>query len=110
MERENKIESGTPKIRPLGGFIEARYVKCGRPNCRCATGTGHGPYHYWIYKRGNRKYKKYVKKEDVPMISAGIELRRKQTKEFREISQAAKQRWRIFKVQLREFKKEYSIR
>lgn len=27
-----------------------RYTKCGSPNCKCANGDLHGPFH-WIYQR-----------------------------------------------------------
>ena len=38
------------KLPPLdcvlrGSLIE-RYKRCGNPNCRCATGPGHGPKYY----------------------------------------------------------------
>jgi Family of unknown function (DUF6788) len=109
VQDEKNIENGTPKIRPAAGFIEARYVKCGRPNCHCVTSKGHGPYHYWIYKRGNQRFKKYIKKEDLPIISARIEARRKRTREFIEINRDAKLRWKNWKAQLREFKKLFGI-
>ncbi len=34
-------------------------VKCGKPNCRCAKGEGHGPYWYaywWQHGRTRSKY------------------------------------------------------
>jgi hypothetical protein len=39
------------------GWIEVRHVRCGKPNCRCRTGPGHGPYLYrvWRDERGRRR-------------------------------------------------------
>ena len=102
MTPEKNIENGTPKMEPLAGFIEARYVKCGRANCHCTNGKGHGPYHYWIYKSGNRRFKKYIKKEDLAIISARIEERRKRTREFVETNIDAKLDWKKWKTQVRE--------
>ena len=103
MSSEKKLEQEPPKIQPLPGFIETRYIKCGRSNCHCTTGKGHGPYHYWVYKSGNRKFKKYVKRDDLPIISARIEERRRREKESVKFKKEVKQRWREFKAQLREF-------
>jgi hypothetical protein len=94
----------TPKIQPLPGFIETRYVKCGRSNCHCAIGKGHGPYHYWVYKSGKRKFKKYIKRDELPIISASIDERRRREKETVKFKKGAKQGWQEFKTQLREFK------
>ena len=35
--------------RPAKGWIEWKYIKCGKDRCSCATGKGHGPYAYLRY-------------------------------------------------------------
>lgn len=30
----------------LRGTVGRRYVRCGKPGCRCETGQGHGPVYY----------------------------------------------------------------
>lgn len=30
----------------LRGSLIERYKRCGKPNCKCATGRGHGPKYY----------------------------------------------------------------
>lgn len=30
----------------LRGSLIVRYARCGKPNCKCAKGPGHGPKHY----------------------------------------------------------------
>ena len=36
-----------------------RYVRCGKENCHCVSGVGHGPYWYGYRHRGGRTYSKY---------------------------------------------------
>jgi hypothetical protein len=109
VKREKNFEIETPKIEPLPGFIETRYIKCGRSNCHCSTSKGHGPYHYWIYKNGNQRFKKYVKKEDLPVISARIEARRKRTIEIIKFNREARLRWKLWKARLGEFKELFGV-
>jgi len=41
----------------MGGrwTYELRHIKCGKPKCRCADGTGHGPYWYGFRRRRDGK-------------------------------------------------------
>lgn len=42
-----------------------RYIRCGKPRCRCASSTvGHGPYWYGFRHKGDRVYSKYFGKRD----------------------------------------------
>lgn len=36
----------------LPGHIVTERVRCGKPNCRCARGELHGPYHYRRWRSG----------------------------------------------------------
>jgi hypothetical protein len=43
-----------------GSLLEA-YKRCGRPNCRCQRGRGHGPKHYLtVSHSGEQPQKEYV--------------------------------------------------
>ena len=55
----------------LPGAVCQQSVKCGKPNCKCANGTRHGPYHYryWRDERG-RQHKEYVRLADVEAVRA----------------------------------------
>lgn len=33
-------------VRMIDGYWVARYIKCGKPGCKCAGGERHGPYYY----------------------------------------------------------------
>ncbi len=48
------------------------YSKCGKPNCKCATGQGHGPYWY-SYQQSvtGRIMKKYVGKQLPASVDQG---------------------------------------
>lgn len=46
----------------MGGTLQPRYIKCGRKNCRCATGPEmrHGPYWYLEWRKGRKICKRYI--------------------------------------------------
>jgi hypothetical protein len=62
---ETKNEKTTTKIDPLRGALEPRYVRCGRPNCKCVKGQLHGPYYLRRWQHYGKRYSKYVKKGEV---------------------------------------------
>jgi hypothetical protein len=68
--QEIKVEKTTTKIEPLCGGIEARFKRCGKPNCKCAKGQLHGPYYLRRWQKRGKRYSQYVKKSQ---LSATIE-------------------------------------
>ena len=45
----------------LRGSLTETYKRCGRPNCHCADGPGHGPKRYLVISRaGGRPRRDYV--------------------------------------------------
>ena len=46
-KRQSLIQRLPPLARRVvrGSLIE-RYLRCGKPGCQCASGTGHGPKYY----------------------------------------------------------------
>jgi hypothetical protein len=85
-----------PKTLP--GAVCAQWVRCGRPNCRCAQGSPHGPYHYRFWREGGRLRKEYVRRSDVERVRAQCQARRQGRQElanWREV-------WRQLVAQVRE--------
>lgn len=58
-----KPEAVTGEVRPASRSVRAQYVRCGRPDCSCATGKGHGPYWYEYWREGGRIRSKYLGKK-----------------------------------------------
>ena len=87
---EKKPRSFTRKIAPLRGGLVRELIRCGRANCKCASGSLHGPYHYRVWMARGRRYKSYVKKADLEQTKAGIAAlrtqKRRQQEELAEIN------------------------
>ena len=64
------------------GAVVASYKRCGKPNCRCASGSLHGPYWYLVQRYGGRVKKTYLRPENV------------------EAARSACQEWRSFQALL----------
>lgn len=73
-----RTETGKPLPKTLPGAVCAQWVRCGRPNCRCARGELHGPYWYRFYRSGGRLMKQYVRREDVEAVRAACDRRRRE--------------------------------
>jgi hypothetical protein len=58
-------------------------VRCGKPNCRCATGEGHGPYHFLVWREGGIQRRRYVQQTDVAAVRAVIDGRQRRDREAR---------------------------
>jgi hypothetical protein len=62
------------KLPPMGqllrGSIIERYLRCGKPGCKCARGEGHGPKYYLsVSFPGLRPQQDYVPQGDYAQIS-----------------------------------------
>ena len=66
-----------------------QWVKCGRSNCRCATGQGHIA-HYQFWREGGRLCKQYVRAADLAAVRSAYEARRQDRQELA----AAWEQWR----------------
>ena len=55
----------------LRGSLIERYKRCGKPNCKCANGPGHGPKYYLSVSRpGTRSPQMdYVRQSDVAEVT-----------------------------------------
>lgn len=63
LKRRHRLARGLPPIEQIlrGSLIET-YKRCGRPNCHCVDGPGHGPKRYLstISRTGERPRVGYV--------------------------------------------------
>ena len=76
----------------LRGSLIERYKRCGKPNCKCANGPGHGPKYYLSVSRpGTRSPQMdYVRQADVAEVTehlATYTLVREVLEEICEINQ-----------------------
>lgn len=72
-ERKAQILSSLPHMdNIMRGSLITRSIKCGKPNCRCATGDGHVSFYLSSYYHGNT-YMDYVPKSWETKIRKGIE-------------------------------------
>jgi hypothetical protein len=63
LKRRHRLARGLPPIEQiLRGSLSETYKRCGRPNCHCADGPGHGPKRYLstISRTGERPRVGYV--------------------------------------------------
>ena len=71
---ETENEEALPKTLP--GVVLPQMVRCGKPNCHCARGELHGPYHYRFWREGGRLRKQYVRSEDLERVRRACGRRR----------------------------------
>ena len=51
-ERRRQLAQDMPPTEQvMRGTLSQAYKRCGRPNCRCVDGPGHGPKYYLSYQR-----------------------------------------------------------
>src|ERR1700687_1454751 len=62
--RRRQLVRGLPQIEQiLRGSLVETYKRCGRPNCHCINGPGHGPKRYLSVSQpgtGGRQRRDYV--------------------------------------------------
>lgn len=47
-------------------------VRCGKPTCRCVSGQRHGPYWFLHWREGSVQRRRYIRRADVPAMTALI--------------------------------------
>lgn len=94
---ENKNAKPLPKTLP--GYVCQQWKRCGKTNCRCASGSLHGPYFYRFGWRNGRQFKQYVRLTDVEVVRQACHSYRHQRAELR----AERQRVRTLITSLREY-------
>ena len=85
--RSKKIDESLHKMITTPAYrfaVCAQYVKCGKPNCKCALGQPHGPYFAAFWKENGRIRKRYIKLADVEQMRELSEQPRLLVKEIAE--------------------------
>jgi hypothetical protein len=80
----------------------AHRVRCGKPNCRCATGEGHGPYHFLLWRQSGKQRRRYVRQSEVEAVRTVIERRQRHDRETRRLVAESLADWRGLKRWLKE--------
>ncbi len=90
------------KTLPKTGSVCMQWVRCGRPNCRCARGELHGPYYYRFWREDGRLRKAYIKQADLAAVRAACEAERQFLRAGRLAHALGQQDWRRLIALLRE--------
>lgn len=72
LEREKEGE--------LVGSLQTRFKRCGKENCRCASGRQedlHGPYYHRLWYENGERRREYVRLENVDQVREKIERRQR---------------------------------
>lgn len=67
LEKIDRILRG----RPAKGYIEWKYVRCGKKRCSCMLGAGHGPYAYLRYWEDGTLKSVYLGKSPKTLVPPG---------------------------------------
>ena len=86
-ERKAKAEKPFPKI-PIEGLLNgavcASYVKCSKPNCKCASVSLHGTYYHRYQWHDGRVIKEYIPLSQVEEVRAACARYRQLQDQLRE--------------------------
>lgn len=82
--------------------LVAYRVRCGRPNCRCVTGEGHGPYWFLRWREDGVQRRRYVRRADVEAVRAVIQGRQRHERGERRALAEARAELRRLRTWLKE--------
>jgi hypothetical protein len=70
--RHQLVQTLPPIEQVIRGSLIETYKRCGRPNCHCVDGRGHGPKRYLstVTRTGERPHLGYVPNATCPQVSA----------------------------------------
>lgn len=74
-ERIQSIRTAVAEHELLcSGTLSERMMKCGKPQCRCATDPDarHGPYFEWIHMRAGKPTHRYVTAQQALILRQAI--------------------------------------
>ena len=117
MPFKKKSQRVSPKIVPIAGTLEFKSIRCGRTNCRCVRGELHGEYAYLRIQVNGHRYRRYIKKEDLPNVIEGINAYHSQKAQARFESEDFQQKLAKFRekskslqIIIREYLKSVGIK
>jgi hypothetical protein len=53
---------------PKGKAICQQFRKCGKPSCKCNSGSLHGPYYFYFYREDGKLKKSYIRKAEAQAL------------------------------------------
>ncbi len=74
-ERIQRIRAALQDFELLcSGTLSERMMKCGKPNCRCATDPSarHGPYYEWSHMKAGKPTRRYVSPQQALLLRQAI--------------------------------------
>jgi hypothetical protein len=98
------VEDNHAKTLPktLPGVVLEQWVRCGRPNCGCVSGTKHGPYFYRFWREHGRLRKTYVPRDSVETVRGQCRARQDEQRDERRSEREALEFLRGLRNYLRE--------
>lgn len=75
----------------LPGTVHAQYVRCGKKNCHCREGRGHGPYYYHFWREEGRLRKRYLKPSEIDDVRTRCNIRQQYRRMLAESWQSAQE-------------------
>lgn len=115
MKKQSITNADTPRMTAKE-FAESHYktpaflehgIRCGKPNCRCATSEyRHGPYVYlyWRDALGHPR-RRYVRRTEAAEVREVIELRQAIDRERRQTLASASAYLRELRIHVRELER-----
>lgn len=85
----NLLSASLPPLQEVvTGSLIARYTRCGKPNCHCVEGQGHGPHWYlsWRGPKGKTRML-YIPESHVEAVRQRIENHQRIQKVLAEIAE-----------------------
>jgi hypothetical protein len=94
--REMKVQKPLPKTEPPPGHgsVCERWVRCGKPGCRCARGELHGPYYALYWRAAGRLRKRCLRRDEAPIVRVACTARRERERKERQEMAAWQGAWR----------------
>lgn len=69
----------------IEGTVVENYRRCGKPECHCATGQGHGPYYLLTWSEDRRTRTQHIPRDKVAQVKAMTEHYRRAREALRKI-------------------------
>jgi len=102
-----KPETANPSPKQAdAGAVCAKFVRCGRPWCRCMNGgPRHGPYYIRYWREGGRRHKEYIRLDAAQERRTACDERRSREREDRRRIEDGRKAWRTLLGALRAYER-----
>lgn len=89
------------QMAAIAGTVHLQRRVCGRPTCRCRRDEPHVG-HYFFWRQSGRLRKRYIPRDEVEVVRAACEERRRRERARRAALRAARVSWRALAASVRE--------